>query len=120
MALKVPKKLQQEWEKKLAAEGLSPLTAYAAGETRQRRKLTAMTASGERADVEAYYAKAEKFLRRIELAHAIWSLHCKGLGRREIAYRLGIPGRSAKKVRLVLQRLYGVSGLVPPSFGGED
>lgn len=109
MALKVPRHLQVEWEKKLAAEGLAPLTTYSAGEVAQRRlkrKLTDATA-GEHAAKESYYAKAQKFLRRIELAHAVWSLHCEGMGRPDIAKYLRVP---EKVVRLVLERLEEIRG----------
>lgn len=115
MALKVPKALQAKWEAKLAAEGLAPLGAHAAAETKQRGRLTKATASGERKAVEAYYARAQKFRRRIELAHAVWSLHCKGRGRRDIATFLHVP---EKVVRLVLARLQDIARLAPPSWGG--
>jgi hypothetical protein len=115
MALKIDRALQAEWEARLAAEGLAPLTAHAAAETRQRSKLTKMTASGEHKDIEAYYDKALKFQRRIELAHAVWSLHAQGMGRREISAFTRVP---QKVVRLVLARLQAIARLTPPSWGG--
>ena len=101
MALKIPKGLQDKWERRLAAEGLAPLTTYSADAVKQRR-IVQRAMSPQRVQAEAYYAKAHKFLRRIELAHAVWSLHCEGQGRDAIAKMLAIP---PKVVRLVLERL---------------
>ena len=110
MALKVPKELQKKWEAKLKAEGLEALTTYSRDETRRRRnqeRLLSLTPAQVRAR-QTYYSRANKFLRRIELAHAIWSLHCDGRGRPDIAAFLSVP---EKVVRLVLERLMDISGL---------
>lgn len=101
MALKVPPELRAKWEKVLAAEGLAPLTTYSAAEVKQRR-LRRRLVDPLRPATERHYARAQKFLRRIELAHSIWSLYCEGLGRPEICDRLGLP---EKLVRLVTARL---------------
>jgi len=110
MALKIDKRLQAKWEARLAAEGLAPLTTHAAAETRQRRALASRTASGQKAVTERYYMRAHKFLRRIELAHTVWQLHCEGKGRRDIAGILLVP---EKMVRLVLERLHSIAGIKP-------
>lgn len=107
MALKVPRGLQKQWEAKLKAEGLAPLTTFSADAVKQRRLLRRLN-SGVQVQTEAYYQRATKFLRRIETAHAVWSLHCEGLGRAAIAKKLSVP---EKVVRLVLERLQEISGL---------
>jgi hypothetical protein len=108
--LKVPKALSDKWEKKLSAEGLAPLTTYSAGEVAHRRLIRKLNAAtlDERAGNERYYQRAQKALRRIELAHAVWSLHCEGQGRRQIAAKLSIP---EKVTRLVLEKLFDIFDL---------
>lgn len=105
--LKVPRALQEKWEKTLAAEGLAPLNTFSADAVKQRRLIRRLN-SGTQAQTERYYQRASKFLRRIEMAHAVWSLHCEGLGGRAIATKLGIPYRVA---RLVLERCVEIAGL---------
>jgi len=108
--LKVPAGLQKQWEKVLAGEGLAPLTTYSAAEVAHRRlvrKLNAATLD-ERAGNERYYQQAQKALRRIELAHAVWSLHCEGQGRRQISAKLKVP---EKVVRLVTERVSEIFSL---------
>ncbi len=107
---KIPKKLQQKWEAILAAEGLAPIDNYSAGERTHRRLVQhlAATSPDEVEYTQRYYRRASKFLGRISMAHAIWSLHCEGFGRRAIGQRLGL---SEKVVRLVLTKLQVISGL---------
>ena len=107
MAHRVPKAVSAKWEKILAGEGLAPLTTFSADAVKQRRLLRRLN-SGVQVQTEAYYQRATKFLRRIETAHAVWSLHCEGLGRAAIAKKLSVP---EKVVRLVLERLQEISGL---------
>lgn len=104
------KQLQAEWEARLAKEGLAPLTTYGYAEKQQRRLKAKIqkTTAGQKRAVERYYARAEKFARRLEMAHGVWSLHCSGLGRREIAYRLQLR---EKVVRLVLEKCSALAGL---------
>lgn len=114
MALKIDKQLQREWEKRLAAEGLAPLTTFSDGARSERRFVAryAATSAAQKALTERYYERCHKAKRRIELAHAVWSLHCEGRGRRDIAVFLNVP---EKVVRLVLSRLQSIFRLVPPT-----
>ncbi len=103
--------LQKKWEKVLAAEGLEPIdSAYSKG-ARAHRDLVrhiGKTSAEEIEHTRAYYQRANKFLDRMRMAHAIWALHCEGDGRGAIAQQLGI---SQKVVRLVLTKLQGIAGL---------
>ena len=110
MAIKVPKKLQAKWEAILAKEGLAPITNYSAGERDHRRLVEQLRASTpeERASAERYQRRAEKMLDRLVMAHAVWALHCQGLGRGAIGARLALP---EKVVRLVLDKVKGLASL---------
>ena len=111
MASKIPKKLQAKWEAILAADGLAPIDGPFSAGAREHRDLVSHVAATSEEEMEhtrAYYRRAEKFRDRMVMAHAIWSLHCEGLGRRNIGQRLGL---SEKVVRLVLTKLQVISGL---------
>ena len=107
MALKVPPELRAKWEKVLASEGLAPLTTYSADAVKQRRLVRRLKTGGLE-QTERHYQRAQKALRRIELAHAVWSLYCEGMGRPAISQSLAVP---EKVVRLVLHQLFDIFDL---------
>jgi DNA-binding NarL/FixJ family response regulator len=108
------------WEGKLAAEGLAPLDSEreAAKLRRNVQRLSRLTDT-EREGIAIYYTSCENHLdglRRANRPYRVWQLHCEGLGRREIAKRLG---KSEKTVRTELERHHKTAGLIAPSWGGK-
>jgi hypothetical protein len=113
--------LQDKWEGILAREGLAPLDSEReAGKLRRNVQRLAKLTATEREGISIYYdscANHLEGLRRANRPYRIWQLHCEGLGRREIARRLGKP---EKRVRTYLERQHKIAGLVAPSWGGRS
>jgi len=112
---------QPYWDAILAAEGLAPLDTGKAGRSFQSgvARLSSLTDT-EKEGIALYYTRCEDhldWLRHKGLPFRVWALHCTGLGRREIAKRLG---RSEKAVRTSLEREHLRAGLEAPSWGGKS
>lgn len=114
-----PRESQAYWEGVLAAEGLEPLDSSRASRAFQSgvQKLASLTDT-EKEGIALYYTACEEhldWLKKTGRAWRVWALHCKGLGRREIAKRLD---RSEKAVRTSLEKEHLRAGLQAPSWGG--
>jgi DNA-binding NarL/FixJ family response regulator len=111
----------EHWNRVLAAEGLAPLDSEKeAAKLRRNVQRLAKLTEVEREGVSIYYDSCANHLdglRRANRPYRVWQLHTEGLGRREIARRLGKP---EKTVRTYLERQHKVAGLVSPSWGGRS